>query len=401
MEVKKKIQPWLRFWSAVIFSLGLLFFGWIGHEVIISGSFSQIITSAYNVLSVTHEKGSVYVASSYGGFLIDEPILVELIQSPAFERLKKVSQYGSNDYGYPTQITYSRYDHCLGVMLLLRKKGADLKTQVAGLLHDISHTAFSHSTDPLFMGGFTQGAYQDASHVDFLKRYGIEKILKKYDLRAEDVVPEHYPMLDVPSPSLCADRLEYNLTGVWVDGSGGWDRNEVEALLKHIHFKDNVWYVDDIEIARRLGLSSIDQTLRRWGSPGAILMGTWTSEILAEALKKNLITVDDIRFYKTDGELWAIFKTSDNPFIIERIQWIEKHRDYFTVVEEDVDGDFDTILYSKFRGLDPHVMVNGKLKRLTEVDERYRLAFLEAKKRMEKGWKVKFKGGACLKTSLK
>jgi len=48
----------------------------------------------------------------------------------------------------------TRFDHSVGVMLLIRKLGAGsspasalLKEQVAALLHDVSHTAFSHVID--------------------------------------------------------------------------------------------------------------------------------------------------------------------------------------------------------------------------------------------------------------
>ncbi|MBX9977735.1 MAG: HD domain-containing protein, partial [Alphaproteobacteria bacterium] len=125
---------------------------------------------------VKSSKG-IKISSVHGDFLINEPVLIDLINSPAFERLKKIRQYGTCDYGYPTNITYWRYDHCIGSMLLIRKYGGDLRTQIAALLHDVSHTAFSHSVDPLFMGGFTKGAYQDKIHTTFLKERGLEAIL--------------------------------------------------------------------------------------------------------------------------------------------------------------------------------------------------------------------------------
>ena len=45
------------------------------------------------------------------------------------------------------------FEHSLGVYLLLRRLGADRREQVAGLLHDISHTAFSHAVDFLISSG--------------------------------------------------------------------------------------------------------------------------------------------------------------------------------------------------------------------------------------------------------
>ena len=44
----------------------------------------------------------------------------------------------------------TRYEHSVGVMLLVRRFGASLDEQIAALLHDVSHTAFSHVIDYVF-----------------------------------------------------------------------------------------------------------------------------------------------------------------------------------------------------------------------------------------------------------
>ena len=44
----------------------------------------------------------------------------------------------------------TRFEHSLGVFALLRRLRAPRREQVAGLLHDISHTAFSHAVDFVF-----------------------------------------------------------------------------------------------------------------------------------------------------------------------------------------------------------------------------------------------------------
>ena len=44
----------------------------------------------------------------------------------------------------------TRYEHSVGVMLLARRVGGGLREQVAALLHDVSHTAFSHVIDHVF-----------------------------------------------------------------------------------------------------------------------------------------------------------------------------------------------------------------------------------------------------------
>ena len=82
----------------------------------------------------------------YGEFKVAEPVLISLINSQPIQRLKGIDNYGipKEMYQFPG---FSRFDHSLGVLLLLRRLGAGIEEQVAGLLHDVSHTAFSHVVD--------------------------------------------------------------------------------------------------------------------------------------------------------------------------------------------------------------------------------------------------------------
>lgn len=79
-------------------------------------------------------------APLYGTFEISEPVLVDLINSPELQRLKKISMAGYYP-GCPSFCNpdYNRYNHSLGVFMLLRRFKAPLLEQIAGLIHDISH----------------------------------------------------------------------------------------------------------------------------------------------------------------------------------------------------------------------------------------------------------------------
>ncbi len=89
------------------------------------------------------------MTGSTGASTIDEPAILDLIGCPTFQRLKGVRQAGPSALAFPFK-NVSRFEHSLGVFLLLRRLGADRREQVAGLLHDISHTAFSHAVDFIF-----------------------------------------------------------------------------------------------------------------------------------------------------------------------------------------------------------------------------------------------------------
>ncbi|MBI5563384.1 MAG: HD domain-containing protein, partial [Chloroflexi bacterium] len=78
----------------------------------------------------------------YGDFEIDQPVLLDLMQTRAMQRLHGVLQHGITGLIGITRPT-SRFEHSLGVMGLVRRFGGTLDAQIAALLHDISHTAFS------------------------------------------------------------------------------------------------------------------------------------------------------------------------------------------------------------------------------------------------------------------
>ena len=84
----------------------------------------------------------------FGRTTITEPVLQELLLSPELNRLKHISSAGY----YPAVPEFhheqvNRFVHSVGVFMLLRRFGAPLEEQIAGLLHDVSHSAFSHTVD--------------------------------------------------------------------------------------------------------------------------------------------------------------------------------------------------------------------------------------------------------------
>jgi hypothetical protein len=271
-------------------------------------------------------------------------------------------------------------------MMMIRKYGGDLKAQIAGLLHDISHTVFSHSTEPLFKGGYIHGNYQDEIHTRFLKQHGIDDILKKYGYAAEEMNLMNHPILKKSGYELCADNVEYNLDGGYIDGV--FSKEDLALLKSHLFFDGEDWYFDDVNAAKMLGESALHQTITRWGGGQAYFIGTWTSEMLAEALKNRIVTISDIEFDKTDDYVWHLLETSKNPYIHKRMKMCKNFK---TVLEEVQGSHFDKVVLTKFRGIDPLVLIDGKKRHLTEINEDYKNKFQDTKKRIENGFKMKVK----------
>jgi HD superfamily phosphohydrolase len=95
----------------------------------------------------------------YGFVSVPYGILLEIIDHPYFQRLRRIRQLGLSPYVYPGAL-HTRFHHALGALHLmqsaiasLRGKGVDISdveaeaVSIAILLHDIGHGPFSHALE--------------------------------------------------------------------------------------------------------------------------------------------------------------------------------------------------------------------------------------------------------------
>lgn len=169
-------------------------------------------------------------------------LLSELAQTPEMERLKQVGMNCGCEYtAFPRFAnggTYSRYDHSLGVGLIVWHFTGNPAQAAAGLLHDIATPPFAHVVD------FLRGDYlnQEATEYGTRERIGgspeIRTVLARYGLTTEEVCDYHrYPIADNDSPRLSADRLEYTLGNAlrW----GFLTREEIAAIYSDLRVGTN------------------------------------------------------------------------------------------------------------------------------------------------------------------
>jgi HD superfamily phosphohydrolase len=145
----------------------------------------------------------------FGRHHISQPLLQGLLGADAVVRLNGVHQAGASYLVRPRR-DLARHAHAVGVMLLVRLLGGSLDEQAAGLLHDVSHTAFSHVADQVFANRAEDHHEQGLAAV--VRRSEIPAIFQRY-LADLDVVLDldRWSLLDQPLPELCADRIDYTL----------------------------------------------------------------------------------------------------------------------------------------------------------------------------------------------
>ena len=336
------------------------------------------------LLLITFSLSARPIETFYGVVDVTEPVLLELIDSKAVQRLKSIHQYGVAYYTTHRE-EYTRYDHSLGVFHLLRASGCPLKEQIAGLLHDVSHTVFSHVGDHIFQVAHKETDYQNSIHEDFLNATDIGAILRKYGLSPKELLPvEHFfPALEQPRPNLCADRLEYNIQGAYHQKF--ITKQEALEIFNDCHFIDGNWIATKPDLMEKLVRFSLFMTEDCFGGATNHLSSTWLAEAILKGLELHLITSEEVH-YGTDEAVWQKLSSSSNPFIHSRMNLIHKTKETYTFVKRD---EADIYVKTKFWGFDPLIHHNGALVRLTSMRPLLAKEYQTVKDRIAEGFSIK------------
>jgi len=318
----------------------------------------------------------------YGQHKITEPVLIELIKSKALQRLKGVEQHGTWQLhkNWKKRHYFSRYAHSVGAMLLLRKFNATIEEQLHGLLHDVSHTVFSHVADFLFGDDTSQHDYQDKRLKKAFRLQGINDILKKHNFSPSFILNENnFPLAENKLPDLCADRIDYTLADPWAKVFYTADPkkilNNLIVLKNQFVFKDKHWAKEFARLYEK-------HNQNNWCNPLQIAMFTLSAQTLREALDKKIIAKQDL--YTTDDYVLKKLRHSRNSVITKKLKQIENLK--IKVVTKKNSDFWST---SKARVVDPYFLHNNRLIRLSSVDTAYKKRTGAWVKKIKKGFWIK------------
>lgn len=336
------------------------------------------------VIIKEHAQG-ISIESLYGYDEIKEPVLIALIKSPMMQRLKKIRQYGVAHYA-ATIPEYTRFGHSVGVMIITRRFGASLGEQIAALLHDVSHTALSHVADYVFKNGDGLTSYQDDVHEWFIATKGIDALLAEYGY--ENICSnEHkhtFTILEQDLPDLCADRIEYNLSGAFVDGL--LTQEQVDSIFRDLRYKDGNWFFKSVESALLFSYVSLQLTEHSFGTIRNFFTYHHAAQALKRAIEIGYITADDM-FACDDDTIWHRLCSSDDVRIHDAVDCV-MHWDKRSIAGTKELHDLHVA--GKFRGVNPWVSTEVGLKRLIDVDVQYKSEYERVKEHIYVGCYMRY-----------
>lgn len=237
--------------------------------------------------------------------------IAALLESPLLQRLKGLHQNGIA-YLIDSRQATSRYEHSVGAMILAKKLGGDESVQIAALLHDISHTAFSHIADLIFEN--PQQSYHDDLREDFLQTPLAKETIAAFQITEKELACDKIPM--IKGKGINVDRLDYCIRDLWK--VGGIYHPEYSSILNNLVLnQDGEIVCKDIHTARLIFNKFIQVNKDVYFNPQIEAAGMVLSHILREMLNSQEISTADL--FSTDELLIRKIQSSRFRSVFEGI----------------------------------------------------------------------------------
>lgn len=216
---------------------------------------------------MNHKRSKIFNDPVYGFVSVPYGLVLDLIDHPFFQRLRRIRQLGLASYVYPGAL-HTRFHHALGALHLMQQSIEVLRSKdvaisdeeaeatcVAILLHDIGHGPFSHALEHTLVN----------LHHEDLSSLLMQDLNSHFNgrlQRAIEIFTDRYPVKflhQLVSGQLDMDRMDYLnrdsfFTGV-SEGVIGYDRI-IKMLAVHdgelVVEEKGIYSIEKFLIARRL-----------------------------------------------------------------------------------------------------------------------------------------------------
>ncbi|XP_032275339.1 deoxynucleoside triphosphate triphosphohydrolase SAMHD1 [Phoca vitulina] len=233
-------------------------------------------------LSEIHVDSMKVINDPIHGHIELHPLLIRIIDTPQFQRLRYIKQLGGSYYIFPGA-SHNRFEHSLGVGYLagclvraLREKQPELQisardvlcVQIAGLCHDLGHGPFSHMFDGRFIPlarpnvkwTHEQGSVMMFEHL--VNSNGLKEVMEYYGLIPEEDIcfikeqitgPLESPIKDSSWPYKGRPKEKSFLYEIVANKRNGIDVDKWDYFARdchHLGIQNNFDYQRFIKFAR-------------------------------------------------------------------------------------------------------------------------------------------------------
>lgn len=314
----------------------------------------------------------------YGEFQV-EYIFKSLINTKDFQRLKNIHQGGAS-FLVNSKWNITRYDHSIGTMLLIRLLGGSIEEQIAGLFHDISHTAFSHVIDTVLDN--KNDDYHEIILEDVISHSDIPKILESngYDYKSILFNHDKWSILEKPAPKLCADRIDYTLRDM--HNNGVITLKDVKKFLDDIKVINNEIVITSLKTAEWFVETYYKEVIDYFMNPLNVFADYMLSETLKLALRHRIVKIED--FSQDDEHILQLLKSSNITEIINLFNSISPN---INLTEDEINYDIHKV--NKLRIIDPTLFINNTLNKASNISTYVNKLNESAIKKSNKGSYIK------------
>lgn len=212
-------------------------------------------------------KRKIFNDPVYGFISIRNELIFDIIESPYFQRLRRIKQLGLTHLVYPGAL-HTRFHHSLGAMHLMQNAVSELRSkghtitdkekfgvESAILLHDIGHGPYSHALENSIVKGISHEEISILFMDRFINLVGDEVNLTK------EIFTQNYPkrfLGKLVSSQLDMDRLDYLRRDSFFSGVS-------EGIINYERLLYMLNVVDDEPVIEAKGIYSVEKfiTARR------------------------------------------------------------------------------------------------------------------------------------------
>ena len=217
--------------------------------------------------------GITQIRDPVHGYIYVNELECKIIDSPVFQRLRKIRQLATAHLTYPGAL-HTRFEHCIGSMYLAKRAANHLKSQeiinedmsnelsIAALLHDIGHGPFSHLFEEVLHEkgmtheNITDRIIRETEIADILSEFGVN--VKKFSNLCVGTSKNHPRFMnDIIAGFLSVDSMDYLLRDSYFSGVE-YGKVDVHRIIDAYEIagkklainKDSVYALESLMLAR-------------------------------------------------------------------------------------------------------------------------------------------------------